>query len=394
MARFVMALANLSLWGKDGWLVITISVVLIVRDEEDVLARCLDSVRAAADEIVIVDTGSTDRTREIASEYTAAIYSFEWIDDFAAARNYAFSQATSAYILWLDADDVFLEADLAKLLKLKAELSPDIDTVSMNYHLAMDEYGRVTSSLRRNRLVKRTRGFRWIGAVHEYLEVYGASLTSDIAVTHASLRHDSDRNLRIYEKRLAAGENFNARDTFYYANELKDHAQYEKAIAFYSKFLLQGEGWVEDNISACAKLSDCYSALGNEDMMMHHALMSFRYGTPLPEFCCRIGYWHLQKKAYETAAYWYHAALNTPKSGQAWSLRNDQCATWLPHLQLCVCYDRLGDHKQAYMHNEQARVYRPNDASVLHNKKYLEGIRFPNRNEEQPEEHREDKVSI
>jgi Glycosyltransferases involved in cell wall biogenesis len=357
--------------------VITISVVLIVRNEEDVLARCLDSVRAAADEIVIVDTGSTDRTREIAAEYTSAVYSFDWIDDFAAARNYAFSRATSTYILWLDTDDVILEADREKLLKLKAELPPHIDAVSMNYHLATDEYGQVTSSLRRNRLVKRSCGFRWIGAVHEYLEAYGPSLASDIAVTHASLRHDSGRNLRIYEKRLAAGERFNARDTFYYANELKDHGQYEQAIAQYTKFLNSGEGWVEDNISACAKLSDCYSFLGNDDMMLYYALISFRYGTPLSEFCCRIGYWHLQKNAYDTAAYWYHAALNTPKTAQTWSLRNDQCATWLPHLQLCVCYDRLGDHVRAYLHNEQARAYRPNDASVLHNKRYLEGILFP-----------------
>ncbi|PWW04843.1 glycosyl transferase family 2 [Paenibacillus cellulosilyticus] len=373
---------------------ITISLCLIVKNEEDVLARCLDSVRDIADEIVIVDTGSTDRTKEIAGEYTEAIYSFEWIDDFAAARNYAFSLATSEYILWLDADDVFLEADREKLLKLKAELSNAIDTVSMNYHLAKDEYGRVTSSLRRNRLVKRSRGFRWIGAVHEYLEVFGPSLASDIAVTHASLRHDSDRNLRIYENRLAAGENFNARDTFYYANELKDHGKYEQAIAYYTKFLLLGEGWVEDNISACAKLSDCYSALGNDDMMMHHALMSFRYGTPLPEFCCRIGYWHLQQNAYETAAYWYQAALNTPQSAQTWSLRNDQCATWLPHLQLCVCYDRLGDQQRAYMHNEKAREYRPTDASVLYNKQYLESILFPERSEEPSEVQQGDKISI
>ena len=89
---------------------------------------------------------------------------------------------------------MFLEEDLNKLLALKNTLPPDTDAVSMHYHLAKDEYGNVTSSLRRNRLVKRTRGFRWIGAVHEYLEVIGLPIAADIAVTHASLRHDSDRN--------------------------------------------------------------------------------------------------------------------------------------------------------------------------------------------------------
>ncbi|MBM7563932.1 glycosyltransferase [Paenibacillus sacheonensis] len=353
---------------------ITISLCLIVKDEEDVLARCLDSVKAAVDEIVIVDTGSTDATKSIAASYTDRIYDFAWIDDFAAARNFAFSKATSSHILWLDADDVFLEPDLEKLLALKASLAPEVDTVSMAYHLAKDEYGTVTSSLRRNRLVKRARGFRWIGAVHEYLEVYGQSLSSDAAVTHASLRHDSDRNLRIYEQRLAKGEKFGPRDLFYYANELNDHARYEQAVLYYSRFLLTGEGWVEDNIAACGKASDCYSSLGASDLALEYALRSFRYGPPRPEFCCRIGYWHLQRDAYETAAYWYEAALNAPKLDQAWSLQNKSCATWLPHLQLCVCYDKMGDRERAYAHNERAREYRPNDASVLHNKTYLEGV--------------------
>ncbi|MWC27717.1 glycosyltransferase family 2 protein [Paenibacillus sp. MMS18-CY102] len=356
---------------------ITITLCLIVKNEEDVLRRCLDSAAGIADEIVIVDTGSTDRTKAIAAAYTEAIYDFEWIEDFAAARNFAFSQATSAYILWLDADDIFLEADRKKLLELKSSLSEEVDTVSMNYHLSQDEYGRVTRSLRRNRLVKRSRGFKWVGAVHEYLEVYGVSLASDIAVTHASLRHDHDRNLRIYENRLAAGEAFGPRDLYYFANELKDHARYEEAIAQYAKFLGTGEGWVEDNIAACGKLSDCCAAIGNSELTLDYALLSFRYGSPLPEFCCRIGFWHLNKGAYATAAYWYEAALQAPNPEQAWSLRNLSCETWLPHLQLCVCYDKLGDLQKAYRHNEQARAFRPNDAAVLYNKAYLEGLLFP-----------------
>ena len=71
---------------------ITISLCMIVKNEEASLARCLDSVNGIADEIVIVDTGSTDRTRQIASRYTDRIVDFEWVDDFAAARNYAFDQ--------------------------------------------------------------------------------------------------------------------------------------------------------------------------------------------------------------------------------------------------------------------------------------------------------------
>ena len=78
---------------------------MIVRDEEEVLGRCLDSVRNLVDEIIIVDTGSADRTKEVAAAYTDQIYDFVWIDDFAAARNYALEKGRMRYLLWLDADD-------------------------------------------------------------------------------------------------------------------------------------------------------------------------------------------------------------------------------------------------------------------------------------------------
>ncbi|MGY5190505.1 UNVERIFIED_CONTAM: glycosyltransferase, partial [Bacillus amyloliquefaciens DSM 7 = ATCC 23350] len=87
---------------------IIVSLCVIVKNEEEVLAGCLDSVKVIADEMVIVDTGSTDRTKEIAARYTDKNYDFEWVDHFAAARNFAFSKAEMDYILWLAADDIFL----------------------------------------------------------------------------------------------------------------------------------------------------------------------------------------------------------------------------------------------------------------------------------------------
>ena len=88
---------------------------MIVRDEEDHLAKCLESVRGLFDEIVIVDTGSVDRTKEIAREFGAKVFDFVWIDDFAAARNEALSHATGDYAFWLDADDVVEPAEREKL---------------------------------------------------------------------------------------------------------------------------------------------------------------------------------------------------------------------------------------------------------------------------------------
>lgn len=353
---------------------ITISLCMIVKNEENTIARCLESVQGIADEIVIVDTGSTDRTKEIVGRYTDKIYDFTWIDHFAAARNYAFSLATMEYILWLDADDVILEPDRLQFLALKKNLDPLMDAVNMPYHLAFDQFGNLTFSLRRNRLVKRSRNFQWIGAVHEFLEIGGHVLNVDFAVTHKEEAHDSDRNLKIYEKRLANGEQFSPRDLYYFANELYEHHQLERAVEYYKKFLDTGMGWVEDQISACGKLADCFKHLGDHENEHFYLYKSFQYDTPRAEFCCRLGYNHLNAGNYKQAVFWYKLATELEKPLDNWGQLFHACWTWLPHLQLCVCYDRLGWHDLAYKHNEIARSFRPEDPQIIHNKNYLEGV--------------------
>ena len=99
-----------------------ISLCMIVRQEAKALERCLEGIADAVEEIVIVDTGSTDRTKEIARQFTDKIYDFPWVDDFAAARNFAFSKGTGEYLLWMDAEDILPSGEKEKLLALKADL--------------------------------------------------------------------------------------------------------------------------------------------------------------------------------------------------------------------------------------------------------------------------------
>ena len=152
---------------------ISVSLCMIVKNEEDVLERCLKSVAGLVDEIIIVDTGSTDRTREIATHFTNQIFDFPWQDDFSAARNEAFSHASMDYCMWLDADDVFLEEDQKAFLNLKETLDPTVSVVMAPYHTGFDERGRVTFSYYRERLIKNRAGMCWVGAVHEECPVLG-----------------------------------------------------------------------------------------------------------------------------------------------------------------------------------------------------------------------------
>ncbi|MEY9870526.1 glycosyltransferase involved in cell wall biosynthesis [Peribacillus sp. B2I2] len=352
----------------------TISLCIIVKNEEEVLNQCLNSVKEICDEIIVVDTGSTDRTKEIASEFTDEIFDFEWINDFSAARNFAFSHATMDYILWLDADDILLKEDQQKFKTLKNDLDASIDAVSMIYNIAFDEYGNPTFSYRRNRLVKRERNFKWVGAVHEYLDVYGNILPADIAITHRKSDKSiqsvqSDRNLKIYEQRLEKGEEFSPRDLFYYANELKDHAQYRKATIYYREFLAT-KGWVEDEIRACINMAECYRNLEILEKEKESLVMSIMYDIPRPEVSCRLGDIYKSQGQIKKAIIWYRLAIDVEEDKHQ-GFRQEAYSTWYPHLQLCVCYWETGDKERSVEHNNKAKKYRPNDSQVLINEEFF-----------------------
>lgn len=358
-----------------GERMVKISLCMIVKNEEEVLHQCLNSVNDLVDEIIIVDTGSTDKTKEIASQFTEKIFDFEWVDDFSKARNFAFSKATMDYIFWMDADDVLLEEDQIKFQQLKDSLANKVDAVSMLYHIAFDEYDNPTFSFRRNRLVKRARNFQWYGAVHEYLQVGGNIISSDVAITHRKKdksinRPQSDRNLKIYEKRLEKGETFTPRDLFYYSNELKDHGQYEKAIQYYNKFLSEDKGWVEDKIRACINLAACYRSLGDAEKEIDALLKSLVYDVPRPEVSCRMGDLYKEQKLYEKAIIWYHLATNV-STENIMGFRQESYSTWYPYLQLCVCYWNIGEKELAVEYNNKAKAYRPHDPAVLKNEEFF-----------------------
>lgn len=349
---------------------ITISLCMIVKNEEEVLASCLDSVHEICDEIIIVDTGSTDKTKEVAQQYTSNIYDYKWMDDFSAARNFAFSKATMDFIFWLDADDIVLEQDQYHLKELKEQLDPDTDAVSMNYILTYDEYGNPAFYFRRHRLVKRSNNFQWIGAVHEYLQIGGKILEADIAIVHRKdeKKHthgSTDRNLKIYENRLKKGDKFTPRDLYYYANELKDHKQFDKAILYYQLFLENKAGWVEDKIRACLNLADIYNHNKEDAYRLEIILKTFTYDIPRPEACCKLGDYFTEKKLHQLAIHWYKRALEINYIPQGFHF--EAYETWYPHLSLCAVYWKIGKYDKSLEHHEIVKEMRPNDPKILYN---------------------------
>lgn len=351
---------------------ITISLCMIVRDEEDVLARCLESAAGVADETILVDTGSADATKEIARRYTDKVYDFPWIDDFSAARNFSFSRAEMEYCMWLDADDVLEADDRSALLDLKRTLDPATDVVMLRYQTAFDEDGKPTLSYYRERIVRNSPDFRWAGAVHEAITPAGIVRYADIAVSHRK-PHPSDpaRNLRIYEKQLAAQGELAPRDRFYYARELYYHARYPDAVREFEGFLDEGRGWIENNIEACRHLAWCRYALKQPREALTALLCSLEYDTPRAEVCCDIGRHFLDRARYREAIFWYELALTRDRDDRSGAFVCPDCYGYLPCIQLCVCYDRLGDRARAVEYNDRAGKYKPDDPSYLRNKLYF-----------------------
>ena len=339
---------------------ITISLCMIVKNEEAVLGRVLEQMRGIADEIIVVDTGSADRTREIAAQFTDHVFDYKWHQDFAAARNFACSKASMDYWMWLDADDVIRPDQQKLLLRLKESLNPATDIVMMKYLTGFDQNGHVTFSYYRERLIKNRRGFLWEGRVHEAVTPRGNILYSPVEIEHRKLAAgDSDRNLRIYETMIGEGETLCPRHQFYYGRELYYHQRYEEAVKIFEH---------------CLQLSRCREQLGQKREAFLALTGSFLYDEPRAEILCEIGRLLIGERAYKTAAYWYQRALElTPRETSGAFVLQD-CYGYIPYMQLCVCFDRLGDHKKAREYHLLARELKPEAEAVKQNQLYFDKL--------------------
>ena len=200
---------------------LTFSLCMIVKNEEKVLARCLDSICDLMDEIIIVDTGSKDRTKEIASRYTELVYDFAWTGDFSQARNFSFSKATGDYIYAADADEVIDEENRKKFRALKESLLPGVEIVQMYYGNQLSQ--RTVYNFDRElrpKLFKRVRNFQWIEPVHETVRLLPVVYDSDIEITHLPGEGHGARDLRIFAGMTERGEALSPRLLNLYAREL------------------------------------------------------------------------------------------------------------------------------------------------------------------------------
>lgn len=352
----------------------SLSLCMIVKNEEKVLERCLLSTKNLFDEIVIVDTGSTDNTKQIAQKFTTKIYDYVWCDNFSKARNFAFSKATCSYIMWLDADDVMPEKTVNKLINLKQNFTAD--TYMLKYDIAFTE-NKPTFSYFRERIVKNCQQAKWQGVVHECIIPFGKIEKLNLSIEHHKVNKSakiSTRNLKIYQKNAKIRE-LSAREQYYYGRELFDHQKYYKCIYTLKKFISNPNSWVENVIDAHFLIAKCYETLKQPVKQFYHLTQTFKHDSPRANICCALGDYFLNLNQFQTALHWYNTATNCPDISLKGAFVQSIYYNYYPYLQMCVCHFNLGNLMEAEKCNKKAKEYYYSPA-VKYNEKYFNSLKI------------------
>ena len=291
---------------------ITISLCMIVKNEEKNLERCLKSYAPLMDEIIVVDTGSTDKTKEIASRFTDKIYDFKWVDDFSAARNFSFEKATCDYIFSADADEVLDEENREQFAILKQVLDEEIEIVQM-YYGNQFQNGTIYNydCELRPKLFKRLRNFTWIEPIHETVRTLPVVFDSDIVITHMPEESHTKRDLEAFERMIRRGERMSSRLHNIYAKELfvsGDESDFERAIPFFESSFLDENRADDEKLEAVCVLAKAYRLLKKDAKFVKYVFSEIGICA---EICYEIGQYFYDNGEYADAMHWFLVATNT-----------------------------------------------------------------------------------
>ena len=331
---------------------VTISLCMIVKNEEKILRRCLDSIKGLMDEIIIVDTGSTDSTRKIAEEYTEKVYDFAWINDFSAARNFAFSKASCDYIYSADADEVVDEENYERFRELKKTLLPEIEIVQMYYGNQLF-FGTIYNFDRelRPKLFKRLRTFVWEEPIHEAVRLSPVIFDSEITITHLPENSHADRDLIAFRRQTDQGKKLSARLRNIYAKELFISGTDEDFLLAEAYFTGEAdEGCLpEEQLKEAVSVIVRASRLRKDYLKMYRYAMKDIAGEGVSEVCFELGEYYYEVGIYDEAAVWFYNAFH-----ETGSILNIHCSGDLPLKRLSLCYEKMGQPDLALTYGQMA----------------------------------------
>jgi glycosyltransferase involved in cell wall biosynthesis len=347
-----------------------IGLAMIVKNEQANLTRCLESVKKQVHEMIIVDTGSTDKTVEIARQYSAKVFNYPWNDDFSAARNYAISQLTSSWVLILDADEVLdcticgLETLLTEYPKAAAFYLPFYQTVPDDESL--DRFPAL-------RLFRRKPNCQFRGLVHEELQMLDPQKTQ--FVTGPVIKHISQsiketdskhsRNLVLLQK-TAASDQDNYRFNYFLGLELFNLGRFQEALAYFKKAAALSENGTLLRTAIIRYLIRCLNALNQSAEAIGVCIKETKNYSGYSDLYYEGGVIFEQKQEYQLAIKWLQKAVaaGTPPADYYHTVGSDG---YLALYHLGCCYEmqkQLIDAQNCY---QQILASNPDVLKPLYN---------------------------
>ncbi len=230
-----------------------ISACVITKNEEKNIQRWMDNLRGIADEMIVVDTGSKDRTVELAQAGGASVYHFAWRNDFSAAKNFALDKARGDWIIFLDADEYFSEPTRKKLRAMLAKIHGNRKIMGISsrlYNIDADRNNAINTTAVQQRIFRNSKQLRYEGRIHEYLSHPGRKpmefAMSDFVIYHTGYsssltRVKNVRNLLLLLLDIQAEGGVLPRHYSYLSVSYYNLQQYDKAVQ-YAKLAVEAKG--------------------------------------------------------------------------------------------------------------------------------------------------------
>lgn len=300
----------------------TVGLAIIARNEGPRIDRLLATCAGAFDQVVLVDTGSTDDTIEIFEawaqtqvttdrpHFTWTVDRFEWCDDFAAARNHADSLLTTDWRSWADCDDELRGA--GRLRELAATAPPELAGYVFDYAYAHDAHGNVSCRLKRERLV-RAGASSWGGRIHEAQLLEGPATFMGPEVCEwvhrpAGEGRDPDRNLKILSRWLEE-EPHNPRVLAYMGTETLARGQLDEAQGYFTRYLAEDTGWDEERAQVHRKMAQTLIAAGKLDQAEQAAHQALRTMPLWPDSYLTLAEVAYHRQEWRNAGDWAKRVL-------------------------------------------------------------------------------------
>ena len=346
------------------------AAIIVGKNESFELRRLLTSIQGDLfDEICVTTTQEDVEVQGVARELATKVSHFAWINDFAAARNFSFQQATTSHIMWLDSDDVIKPDNYAKLLELKSSLD-SLDMVLMSYNYGHDDKDQPSTVLPRERIVINDQTkVKWYDRIHEYLNMDGGLRMlerRDIAVDHYRMKpFNATRNLTI-EREVYASGNYTPRNLFYFAKDLIESGNTEEAVPVFERYLAGPTDFSDNKAVACIRLANYYRDIGDIKSHVAYLRKGMTYSAKYAEFPYMLGDYYNNLKDTDTAIQYYMEAAS--KEMNAGMSQQADFYEFLPCDKLCVLFYNKRDLQKSLHFCERVLAMQPDNDLYKNNK--------------------------